>query len=87
MKLVGMDARANVIAGGLPIGERKKLEVARALATGPRMVLFDEVMGGLNSAESGSLATRSLAASVSVSVAVMPSVTSLPAPGMENFAR
>ena len=39
-------------AGGLPIGERKKLEVARVLATKPKLLLLDEVMGGLNPAES-----------------------------------
>ncbi|RPJ05456.1 MAG: ABC transporter ATP-binding protein, partial [Deltaproteobacteria bacterium] len=39
-------------AGGLPIGERKKLEVARVLATQPKLLLLDEVMGGLNQAES-----------------------------------
>src|SRR5205085_9142756 len=55
LALLGMAARADVLAGGLPIGERKKLEVARALATRPRMVLFDEVMGGLNAAESEEL--------------------------------
>jgi branched-chain amino acid transport system ATP-binding protein len=51
LKVVRMDHRAKFIAGGLPIGERKKLEIARALATKPEMVLLDEVMGGLNSAE------------------------------------
>ncbi|HJV48888.1 MAG TPA: ABC transporter ATP-binding protein [Geothrix sp.] len=44
--------RADVLAGGLPIGDRKKLEVARALATEPKLLLLDEVMGGLNPAES-----------------------------------
>src|SRR5262249_36553796 len=39
-------------AGELSIGERKKLEVARALATQPELLLLDEVMGGLNPAES-----------------------------------
>ena len=39
-------------AGELSIGERKKLEVARALATRPELLLLDEVMGGLNPAES-----------------------------------
>ena len=47
-----MRARANFLAGGLPIGERKKLEVARVLATQPKLLLLDEVMGGLNPAES-----------------------------------
>lgn len=51
LKIVRMDHRSNMIAGGLPIGERKKLEIARALATKPEMVLLDEVMGGLNTAE------------------------------------
>jgi branched-chain amino acid transport system ATP-binding protein len=52
LKIVRMDRRAGMLAGGLPIGERKKLEIARVLATKPEMVLLDEVMGGLNPAES-----------------------------------
>jgi branched-chain amino acid transport system ATP-binding protein len=52
LKAVGLDAKSSVLAGALPIGERKKLEVARVLATRPRMLLLDEVMGGLNPAES-----------------------------------
>ncbi|HEY6009345.1 MAG TPA: ABC transporter ATP-binding protein [Geobacteraceae bacterium] len=52
LKVVRMEHRADFLAGGLPIGERKKLEVARALATKPKLLLLDEVMGGLNPAES-----------------------------------
>jgi branched-chain amino acid transport system ATP-binding protein len=52
LHVVGMEAQADVLAGGLPIGQRKKLEVARVLATLPELVLLDEVMGGLNPAES-----------------------------------
>ncbi len=52
LRVVGLDSRASVLAGGLPIGERKKLELARVLATRPRMILLDEVMGGLNAHES-----------------------------------
>jgi branched-chain amino acid transport system ATP-binding protein len=52
LEVVRMDHKASFLAGGLPIGERKKLEVARALATQPELVLLDEVMGGLNPAES-----------------------------------
>ena len=52
LRIVRMDGKAGFLAGGLPIGERKKLEVARALATQPELVLLDEVMGGLNPAES-----------------------------------
>jgi branched-chain amino acid transport system ATP-binding protein len=52
LRVVHLEHRANLLAGGLPIGERKKLEVARALATQPKLLLLDEVMGGLNPAES-----------------------------------
>ena len=50
--VVRLDTKSEVLAGALPIGERKKLEVARVLATGPKLLLLDEVMGGLNPAES-----------------------------------
>jgi branched-chain amino acid transport system ATP-binding protein len=52
LAVVRLDGKSNVLAGALPIGERKKLEVARVLATGPKLLLLDEVMGGLNPAES-----------------------------------
>jgi branched-chain amino acid transport system ATP-binding protein len=52
---VGLDKQAGMLAGALPIGQRKRLEVARALATQPSMVLLDEVMGGLNPAESNEM--------------------------------
>jgi branched-chain amino acid transport system ATP-binding protein len=52
LHIVRMEHRADHLAGGLPIGDRKKLEVARALATRPELLLLDEVMGGLNPAES-----------------------------------
>ena len=52
LEVVRLDHKAAFVAGGLPIGERKKLEVARALATKPELLLLDEVMGGLNPAES-----------------------------------
>jgi len=52
LRVVGLDTKSNLSAGALPIGERKKLEVARVLATRPKLLLLDEVMGGLNPAES-----------------------------------
>ncbi len=52
LQVVRLDHKAGFLAGGLPIGERKKLEVARVLATKPVLLLLDEVMGGLNPAES-----------------------------------
>jgi branched-chain amino acid transport system ATP-binding protein len=52
LQVVRLEHKASMLAGGLPIGERKKLEVARVLATRPELLLLDEVMGGLNPAES-----------------------------------
>ncbi len=52
IEVVHLESHADFRAGSLPIGARKKLEVARVLATQPRMLLLDEVMGGLNPSES-----------------------------------
>jgi len=43
--------RAGALAGTLTIGESKRLEIARALATEPEVLCLDEVMGGLNPSE------------------------------------
>jgi branched-chain amino acid transport system ATP-binding protein len=47
LALVGLDAKAAQKAGTLTLPERKCLEVARALATRPKLLLLDEVMAGL----------------------------------------
>lgn len=51
LKRVGLGAKTDVLAGGINIAESKRLEVARALATRPRLLLLDEVMAGLNPTE------------------------------------
>jgi len=48
---VGLLGSADRLANSLPIGHRKKLELARILATKPRVILLDEVMGGLTQQE------------------------------------
>lgn len=51
LKLTGLDHKASLPAGNLTPGEKKRLEVARALATDPSLILLDEVMGGLTPPE------------------------------------
>jgi branched-chain amino acid transport system ATP-binding protein len=51
LEFVELSTVGTVMAKDLPIGSRKRLEVARALATRPDLLMFDEVMAGLNPAE------------------------------------
>jgi branched-chain amino acid transport system ATP-binding protein len=51
LEFVELSTVGAMLAKDLPIASRKRLEVARALATKPDLLMFDEVMAGLNSAE------------------------------------
>ncbi len=51
IEFVGLSAKESTLAGDLTTIDQRRLEMARALATEPRLVLLDEAMAGLNSAE------------------------------------
>ena len=51
IRFVGLGRQMDVMAGSLPLPMRKRLELAKALATKPEILLLDEVMAGLNATE------------------------------------
>ena len=51
LAFIGLEARSGERAGALPYGQQRMLEIARALATRPRLFMLDEPAAGLNAAE------------------------------------
>ena len=52
---LGLSEKADELARNLPYGEQRRLEIARALATGPKVLLLDEPAAGMNPAETAEL--------------------------------
>lgn len=55
LKMVGLDGEANEVASSLPYGKQRRLEIARALATEPQLLLLDEPAAGMNPQETDEL--------------------------------
>jgi branched-chain amino acid transport system ATP-binding protein len=55
LDVFGLADAADAIAGNLPYGQQRRLEMARALATGPRLLMLDEPAAGMNPAEAHEL--------------------------------
>lgn len=57
LKLVGIGLRSNILSAHLTFCDRRKIEVARAVAAGPRLLLLDEPLAGLNETETREMIT------------------------------
>ena len=55
LDVMGLSHRADELARNLPYGEQRRLEIARALATGPKVLLLDEPAAGMNTREKADL--------------------------------
>ena len=55
LDFVGLSGRGDLLAKNLPYGDQRRLEVARALASRPKLLLLDEPTAGMNPAETGAM--------------------------------
>ena len=55
LKVFGLENEADYLASNLPYGKQRKLEIARALATDPQLILLDEPAAGMNPNETSEL--------------------------------
>jgi branched-chain amino acid transport system ATP-binding protein len=55
LKFMGLERRADELARNLPYGDQRRLEIARALATNPKLLCLDEPAAGFNPAEKARL--------------------------------
>jgi branched-chain amino acid transport system ATP-binding protein len=55
LEFMGLESRSGQLACNLPYGEQRRLEIARAMVTGPALLLLDEPTAGMNPSESASI--------------------------------
>lgn len=56
LEFLGLSSKADLLASGLPYGDQKRVEIARTLATNPKLILLDEPVAGLNNQETEEMA-------------------------------
>ena len=71
LDVFGMSGLANAQAGSLPYGAQRRLEIVRALATGPKLLLLDEPAAGMNPAETAELMENIIKIRDSFDIAVL----------------